>query len=103
MTARAILHAAAESGVLISLHGGSLAVEASTQPSDELLSYIKEHKAGLVELLRNDPALEHEAALVATELAAMNAVEARFQAELELLRGDNARAYSSRTPWQVKW
>jgi TubC N-terminal docking domain len=102
LSAYTVLKEAADCGVQIKLDGDRLAFQATTKPPADLLFTIREHKAEIIAFLRSNPAIEHEAVLVAAELTTMNAVEARFQAELALLRADNARAYSSRTQWQVK-
>jgi TubC N-terminal docking domain len=103
LSAQTILKQAADFGVKLTLDGDQIAFKAPRKVPPALLANIKEHKAEIIAILRSNPAIEHEAVLVAAELTAMNAIKTRFQAELALLRADNARGYSSRTPWQVKW
>jgi hypothetical protein len=102
VSAEAILKQAADYGVEISLNGDNLALDADTKPPASLLANIKQHKAEIITRLRDDPALEQEAAMVAAELAIMNAVETKFQKQLEALRADNARVWPTRTAVKLK-
>jgi TubC N-terminal docking domain len=102
MSALAVIKAAADFGIKLSLDGDRLAYKASRKVPPELMARLKANRDYIIELLSNDPTLECEAAMIAAELAKMNAVEARFQAELAALRIANARAYSNRTPWRTR-
>jgi hypothetical protein len=54
LSALAIIKEAADCGVRVSLNGASLALKAVTKPSDELLAKLREHKAEIVALLRQE-------------------------------------------------
>jgi TubC N-terminal docking domain len=101
MSALPIIAAAAESGVDLELDGNGLRMRATVKPPDELLARIKEHKPEIIAILRNEPTLEHEAALAA-EQGEMDACEARFQAELAELRAANSTVYANPQPWRAK-
>lgn len=63
MIAQAVLKEAADCGVRISLNGRSLALRAPVKPPESLLAKLKNHKAGIVALLRQQA---NEAASAAT-------------------------------------
>ena len=63
MTTASVLKEAAACGVKLLLSGGKLKLKAEAKPPDELLAKLKEHKAGIVALLRQEA---DEAASAAT-------------------------------------
>ena len=54
MTAAGVLKEAADCGVCVNLNGGRLQLKAETKPPDELVAKLKQHKAEIVALLRQE-------------------------------------------------
>jgi hypothetical protein len=102
MSARGILKQADQLGVRLILNGDNLAWKAGTKPPDCFLAGLKEHKPEIIALLRSDQSPEPDAAAIAAEQAEIDKVEERVQAELKLLRADNAAIYARQTPWRIK-
>ena len=92
MRAAEVLGAAEAAGVEVGVDGDGLTLEASGQPSAELLAKLKAHKAEIIELLR----------AVAIEEQNGARVDAEFDRQLERLKADNAKIYANPTPWQSK-
>jgi len=70
MSASAILKEAEASGVTFGLNGDKLAIKFAAKPSPDLLVRIREHKAGIVELLRQEaasPPVERQAKIAAPD------------------------------------
>jgi hypothetical protein len=104
MSAVAILEAAADADLDISLDGDKLVILAAGEPPGGLLAGIKAHKAEIVELLRQEAA-RYEPDAVNIDQATVDkyeAVEAEFQRQLAALKIDNARIYANPTPWKIK-
>jgi hypothetical protein len=97
-----MLKRADDLGVRLILNGDRLVWKAGSKPPDAFLAGLKERKPEIIALLRNNQSPEPDSAAIAAEQAEIDAVEARFQAELKLLRAANAQAYSHRTPWRVR-
>jgi hypothetical protein len=102
MNAQACVKQAADCGVKLTVNGDKITWKARSRPTESILANIRFHKPGIIALLRNNPEIEHESELVAAEIAAMNAVEAQFQAELGELRETNAAIYARPSPWRIK-
>lgn len=77
MSAAAVLKDAASAGVALSLNGDNIAFKATTRPHADLIARLREHKAEIVALLRQETSVEPPPISMTTTLNAASIEEAR--------------------------
>jgi hypothetical protein len=79
MSALAVVREAAERGVRVSLNGDNVALKAAVKPSSELLAKLREHKRGIVALLRREARAETEKDETPLEWRSPDPLEAQIE------------------------